>query len=109
MTKRLWPIFLGVAFLLFAAAPAWAHKVNVFAYVEGETVFTESYFSGGKAVHQGRIQVFDSSRNLLLEGRTDENGRFEFPIPKLDDLTIAIEAGMGHKGSFRLRKSVLNE
>jgi nickel transport protein len=28
--------------------PALAHKVIIFAYVEGDRVYTESYFSDGK-------------------------------------------------------------
>ena len=35
--------------LLVVPSAAWAHKVNVFAYVEGDIVVTESYFSGSPA------------------------------------------------------------
>jgi len=30
---------------------------------------------------------------------------FSFTIPKVDDLTIVIDATMGHKNSFKLQKS----
>jgi len=92
-------IFLG---LLFFAAPALAHKVNIFAYVEGGTVYTESYFPDGRPVAEGSIEVLDSGSLKVLAGKTDAKGLFSFPVPKKDDLTIVIDAGMGHKNSFLL-------
>ncbi|WP_305046541.1 carboxypeptidase regulatory-like domain-containing protein [Geoalkalibacter sp.] len=109
MTQRFPTALLLIFALLLPSAPAWAHKVNIFAYVEGKTVYTESYFSAGKPVREGRVQVFDSNREPLLDGRTDEEGRFSFPVPKIDDLTIVIEVGMGHKNSFQLKKSALGD
>jgi len=84
---------------------AMAHKVNLFAYAEGGKIYTESYFPDGKFVEGGRIMVYDSQNKLLLEGVTDTQGLFSFPIPKVDDLTIVIDATMGHKNSFKLQKS----
>jgi nickel transport protein len=84
---------------------AWAHKVNLFAYVEGATVYTESYFPDGKKVEGGRVEVLDASGKKILEGRTDAQGQFNFPLPKKEDLTILLDATMGHKNSFVLKKS----
>lgn len=99
--------FAGVlTILLGLAVPALAHKVNIFAYVENGTVFTESYFPDGKKVEGGNIEVVDTSGKKLLEGKTDKEGLFSFPLPaKKEDLTIVIDASMGHKNSFILKKS----
>ncbi|MFN2355138.1 MAG: carboxypeptidase regulatory-like domain-containing protein [Desulfopila sp.] len=95
---------LGMFFVL--AAPAMAHKVNIFAYVEGDVVYTESYFPDGRMVENGTIEVLDASGNKLLEGTTDQEGHFFFPLPeKKEDLTIVINASMGHKNSYLLQKS----
>ena len=102
-------LLAAVAALLLLAAPALAHKVNIFAYVEGQTIYTESYFPDGRPVEEGRILVLDSGRNQLLEGKTDREGLFSFAVPKVDDLTIVIEAGMGHKNQFILTKSALKD
>jgi len=96
---------LVVALLDLHAGQAWAHKVNVFAYVEGGKVFTESYFPDGKKVEGGTIEVRDASGTKLLEGKSDSQGLFSFPIPKKEDLTIILDATMGHKNSFVLKKS----
>ncbi len=104
--------FLVITTLLscfFLAAPAYAHKVNIFAYVENGKIFTESYFPDGKKVEGGTIQIFDSQNQKVAEGKTDKEGKFSLPIPKKDDLTIVIDASMGHKNTFLLKKSELGE
>lgn len=98
-------LLLLVFFCLCAAGPVLAHKVNVFAYVEGTTVFTESYFPDGKAVASGLIEVFDKKNTKLLEGKTNDKGLFNFPLLKKEELSIVIDAGMGHKNSFLLKAS----
>lgn len=100
--KHLSLFFLAV--FLFAGN-ALAHKVNLFAYVEGGNIYTESYFPDGKPVAGGKISVYDSQNNFLLEGITNKEGMFNFTIPKVDDLTIVIEASMGHKNNYKLKKT----
>ena len=85
--------------------PADAHRVNVFAWVEGNTIYTTSKFSGGRVAQKSLIEVYDSRKNLLLSGHTDATGAFSFPIPKIDDLEIVLEAGTGHRGTWKINKN----
>ncbi len=89
--------------------PAQAHKVNIFAYVEGGKIYTESYFPDGKPVESGTIEVFDSQKQKVVSGMTDKDGKYVFPVPKKDDLTIFINASMGHKNSYHLKKSEMGD
>ncbi len=99
---------IAIIVLTFAwIGSAQAHKVNIFAYAEGGTVYTESYFPDGKKVQDGTIEVYDSQGQKLLEGKTDQEGKFSFPVPKKDDLKIVIIASMGHKNEFVLKKDEL--
>lgn len=99
-------LFLSALVFVFVAAPAaLAHKVNIFAYVEGSMVYTESYFSDGKPVAGGVIEVQNQKGVTLLEGKTDEKGLFSFPLPKKEDLTIIVNAAMGHRNTFLLKES----
>ncbi len=93
---------LGILLLagLLGAGPARAHKVTVFAWVEGRRVYTESRFSGGRKVNHGKIRVFDDKGQLLLEGTTDDQGAFAFDVPKVCDLKIVLVAGMGHQNQW---------
>ncbi|TYO99188.1 nickel transport protein [Geothermobacter ehrlichii] len=91
--------------VLLFAGNALAHKVNLFAYVENGKIFTESYFPDGRPVEGGKVLVYDSNGKQLLAGTTNKEGFFNFAIPKVDDLKIVIEATMGHRNSFRLKKT----
>ena len=55
--------------ILIAAVPASAHRVNVFAWVEGDTVFVECKYPDGTKVHEGVIRVLDSAGRELLNGK----------------------------------------
>ncbi len=98
-------LFIPIIVSLLFSGTALAHKVNLFAYVEAGKIYTESYFPDGLPVENGKVLVYDSQDNLLLKGVTDKKGLFSFAVPKVDDLTIVIEATMGHKNSFKLKKA----
>jgi nickel transport protein len=81
----------------------FAHKVNVFAYVEGEKIYTESYFNDGKKCIDSKIEVFDNQGNKLLEGLTDKEGEFSFEVPSEDgNLKIVLTASMGHRAEYSI-------
>ncbi|MCP4750901.1 MAG: hypothetical protein GY866_08415 [Proteobacteria bacterium] len=95
----------GVLFLaLFFGAirTAEAHRAILFAWVDGDTVFTKSRLSGGKAVKRGEIVVLDLKGNRLLKGNTDSEGAFSFRIPRKTSLKIVLNAGMGHRGEWTI-------
>ena len=94
---------------MVCALPVQAHKVNIFAYVEDGEIQIESYFPDGKAVEGGTIEVLDSQNQKVAEGVTDKEGKCAFRIPKKDDLTIVINASMGHKNSYLLKKNELGD
>ena len=98
-------VVLGISVLL--NGNVYAHRVNLFAWVEGDTVFVECKYPDGTRVHEGVIRVFDSAGKELLTGKTNEKGEFSFKTPKQDDLKIVLEAGMGHRAEWPLSKQDL--
>ena len=102
-------IFASLLFLYLSAALVFAHKVNIFAWADNGTINTESYFPDGKVIQNATISVFDSKQKLLLTGKTDSQGMFSFPVPKRDDLTIVLDASMGHRATITLMKEELGE
>ena len=100
---------LGIVVALPMVSQVWAHKVNVFAWVEGDTVFVEGYFPGGKKSQDSLVEVFNPAGTKLLEGRTNEKGEFSFKIPERIDLKIVLTASMGHKNDFIVPASDFQE
>jgi hypothetical protein len=95
-------LFLVGCLLFFRTEAVDAHRVNLFAWVEGDTVYVESKFSGGKTVKAGKIIVTDSQGTELLKGETNENGQFSFKIPKKTDLKIVLIAGAAHRAEWTI-------
>ena len=102
--------FLFTVLCLAVIVPqAFAHKVIVMAYVEGDTIFVESAFSDGTLCNNAEIEVFDPSGKKLLEGRTDENGKFSFKPSRRIDLRLVLDAGMGHRDEYIVKAGELPE
>lgn len=102
---------LGVVMLgsLGLSHEVLAHKLNVFAYAEGDTVSVEGYFADGRKAQNTAIKVLDGSGKVLVEGTTDGQGKFVFKVPQKSDLKIVLNAGMGHKGELMLSAAELEE
>lgn len=77
-----------------------AHKVNVFAWVEGNMVHTQSKFGGGRKAQNAPIVVYDQHGTKLLEGKTDINGEYSFRAPGKMEMKVVLQAGMGHQGEW---------
>ena len=75
--KKTFIVHLLMMIIFFwVTVDAHAHRVTIFAWVDGDTVHTQSKFGGGKKVNNGQINVYDPDGNLVLTGNTDENGEF---------------------------------
>jgi nickel transport protein len=99
-------LFLEVTALMMAivffAEGAFAHKIHIYAWVKGDTVYTQSYAGGKKAVKNGKILVLDNDENTILTGMTDSKGEFSFKIPKESELKVVIDDGMGHRAHWTI-------
>lgn len=103
------PALLSTLFLLFTLAlphAAQAHRVNIFAWTEGDQVVAECGFNGGSKVKQGQVVVYDAATGAKLqEGRTDDQGVYRFPVPaagKAHGLRIVVKAGEGHQNEWMM-------
>ena len=98
---------LGMVMASPLVSNLWAHKVNVFAWAEGDTIFVEGYYPGGKKPQNALVEVFNPAGTRLLHGKTNDKGQFSFKVPEETDLKIVLTAGMGHKNDFTLAASDL--
>jgi len=105
LAKPVFYLFLVVCFLFVRIESGDAHRINLFAWVERDTVHVESKFSGGKKVKAGKIIVIDPQGTELLTGTADENGEFSFKVPEKTDLKIILIAGTGHRAEWTIAAS----
>ena len=100
--RRLLVYLFFLSLFIFSDTPAFAHKVTIFAWVEGDIVYTQSKFSGGRKVKNSPVIVYDLDENKLLEGKTDDKGRFAFKIPQKTALKVVLKASMGHMAEWTI-------
>ncbi|MCU0838364.1 MAG: hypothetical protein MUE49_06535 [Rhodospirillales bacterium] len=91
------------AVLLFAAAPAAAHKIRLFATVVGDAITGTVFFSGNAAARAVPIQIVDPAGRLLAETVSDADGRFHAGLAGPFDHRIIADTGDGHRAEFVLR------
>jgi nickel transport protein len=97
-------VFICIEFLVIDYA--LAHRVNVFAWVEGDTIYVECKFAGGKKVKSGKITVIDPQGVELLSGLTNDEGEFSFKIPRR--ASGAMDYTRGRDGRSAIRDSIGN-
>lgn len=100
---------LVLALLLAAAGTAFAHDVAVWAEVVKGKVHVEAYFSDGAPVGDTPVEVTDAGGKVLLSGRTNAKGVFDFAPPAKTALTITVSAGGGHTASATVNAKDLGE
>jgi nickel transport protein len=88
--------------LMSLGVSAQAHKVNLFAFAEGNEVFVEGYFADGKKPKFCEVIVYDSGDKPVITGKTNEEGQFSFVIPVPGDMRIRLDAGEGHVADYLL-------
>jgi nickel transport protein len=88
---------------LCLAAPAGAHKVSVFAYVENGRIMGEGYFADGAKAQGAAVTVTDASGRELAKAETGRDGAFSLPLPSASaPLTVIIMASEGHRNQYVL-------
>lgn len=101
--ERQW-VGLGVVLLLLTSASmVFAHAATLWAYVEKNHVYVEAFYVGGTKVQGGRIVVIDKDGKKLLEGKTDEAGKFDFAPPVKADMKILLLIDQAHGSEFEIK------
>ncbi len=73
-------LLMALALVLAFAAPAEAHKLKVFAAVEGDHIGGYGFFIGGGRAQGTEWSAKTADGTVLAEGRTDDNGTFGFDL-----------------------------
>lgn len=96
-------LFFVLTLLFAVAGTALAHDITVWAEVVKGRVHVEAHFTDGSPVGDVPVKVANAKGKVLLLGRTNAKGVFDFAPPAKTDLTIKVSAGGGHGASARVR------
>ena len=99
------PGLLAALVAVVSATAAWAHQLNVFAYVEAGVVIVESRFSNGNTPQLGEVHVLDAANQPLLTLPLTEDGTARFPLDPAHaegGLLIEVSTGEGHNNYWIL-------
>ena len=101
-------LLTALAFGFFCPAPAFAHKLYVFAErIEDAVIHGRAYFPGDVAAQNINVIVSDPSGRELGRTTTDENGRFTFTARTRVDHHLLAKTADGHGGQCVVRASAL--
>jgi nickel transport protein len=87
-------LFFAVTVLLAGSSPVLAHRLNITAKIEGERVRVEAYYSDDTPAQEARVAI-RSGEEIVVEGRTDEQGVWWCARPKAGTYTVTVES-IGH-------------
>lgn len=82
MRRRLIVQWASVVSLFAPGVLAWAHAPVLDCYMEKDKVHCEAGFSDGSSAAGRTIQVRDAENKVLLAGKLDKTGVYEFTPPR---------------------------
>lgn len=93
--------------LALISLPVAAHKLQVFAFAEGDRIEGTAYFAGGAKAAGARIQIQDTAGQVLAQLTPTEDGQFRYRARTPTDHLIVAESGDGHRAQWRIRADEL--
>ena len=92
---------------LICPASVFAHKLYVFAELEGATIHGRAYFPGDIPAQKSSIIARDASGRELGRTMTDDEGKFTFTAHEHIDYYLVAETPDGHGGQYIVHASEL--
>lgn len=102
-THRMTKWLLLPAALLLVGGQAFAHKVSIFATVQGDRIEGEAYFSGGGRPRDCVVKFVSPAGVELGETRTNAEGLFSFKPVVRGDHVIVMNTGDGHRAEYVIK------
>ena len=93
---------LVVAILLLSSLAAQAHASGAGASCAVSAFEVEAYFSDNTAAQGAKVVVYDGTKAVVVEGKTDAEGRWNFARPTAGVYEVVVDAGAGHRATVSL-------
>ena len=104
---------IGLWMLLGMASPALAHRVHLFAYVNGNEIVADCRFSKTRPAQNAAVIAYDAaSGQELFRGASDSTGTARLTIPPEIlrhpvNLKLILNAGEGHQAEWLIEAEAL--
>jgi hypothetical protein len=82
--------------MLLLPQMADAHGIGIEAKLKGGTVVVEAFYDDDTSAPGAAVTVEDDAKKVVVEGKTDAQGKWSFPAPKPGKYTVRVNAGDGH-------------
>lgn len=93
-------LLLALLLLGAATAPSHAHRLKLFATMEGDTVTGYAYFADGDRPKAAQVFINDAEGKEVFRGDTDDRGNFSWQAPRPGVWTVSIDGQEGHMTSL---------
>jgi nickel transport protein len=98
---------LATLLVVTGTGGAEAHRLKVFATVEGATIRGSAYFPGMGVARGVIVKVLAPDGSLIAETAADDQGRFTILALQRMDHRIVVDTGDGHRAEFLVPASDL--
>lgn len=98
----------SLSLIVLLCASLFAHKVNLFGELSGDSLYLNGYFAGGGACRACEIIVRDGKGEILLQDKLDDSGELNAVIPGTASVDIEMDAFLGHKAVIHLENSTVS-
>lgn len=98
---------LAAILALGTATPALAHRMNMFATVEGDVISGYVYFTPGGRASEVTVTAADPDGSVLASTLSDQEGNFRISPRIAVDHHLSAESGDGHVARFKVSAAEL--
>jgi len=99
---------IALLLVLCLAAPlAFAHRVQVFAFADGDRIEGSVYFAGAGPAGGTQVRVLDPEGSAVAELQTDAEGSFSYQAQAPVDHLLVAQTPDGHRAEWRVTAAEL--
>jgi hypothetical protein len=100
---------VSMFFLLSLAGGAQAHRLDAQAFLTGNKLQVEAWFSSGEPARGAKVEIRGAGDRLLGEGKMNEKGVFVYTLEKPEALRIVVTAGLEHRKELRISEAQMGQ
>ncbi|MBN2326431.1 MAG: hypothetical protein JXR73_04690 [Candidatus Omnitrophica bacterium] len=99
---------IGLVLFGCIAGAASAHRMDLDCYAEGNEIVIEAWTGRDDVVVGGEVAITAEDGTILIQGKTDDQGRFRWKPGAVQSISISVYAGEGHKKSLDISQEDLS-